>query len=74
MQLSCDADEIIEDFSSKSAVFDTFNEDEEERKAIEELSGIEKPDFKLMPEFGNWMIEAVPTDPYGAYSDPDQLL
>lgn len=55
-------------------MFDTFNEDEEERKAIEELSGIEKPDFKLMPEFGNWMIEAVPTDPYGAYSDPDQLL
>ena len=34
----------------------------------------EKPDFKLLPEFGNWMIEAVPTDPYGAYSDPDQLL
>ena len=43
----------------------------EETKAIEELTQRGKPDFKLMPEFGNWMIEAVPTDPYGAYSDPD---
>ena len=33
-----------------------------------------KPDFKLLPEFGNWMIEAVPAEPYGAYSNPDQLL
>ena len=33
-----------------------------------------KPDFKLLPEFGNWMIEAVPIEPYGAYSDPTQLL
>ena len=33
-----------------------------------------KPDFKLLPEFGNWMIEAVPTDAYGPYSDPEQLL
>ena len=30
-----------------------------------------KPDFKLLPEFGNWMIEAVPIEPYGAYSDPN---
>ena len=35
---------------------------------------MEKPDFKLLPEFGNWMIEAVPTDPYNSYHDPDQLL
>lgn len=38
------------------------------------MSETEKPDFKLLPEFGNWMIEAVPTDPYGAYQDPDHLL
>ena len=33
-----------------------------------------KPDFKLLPEFGNWMIEAVPIEPYGSYNNPDQLL
>lgn len=27
-----------------------------------------------MPEFGNWMIEAVPAVPYGAYADPAELL
>jgi hypothetical protein len=27
--------------------------------------------FKLMPEFGNWMIEAVPSKPYGTYADPE---
>lgn len=27
-----------------------------------------------MPEFGEWMLEAVPSSPYGAYSDPEQLL
>lgn len=32
------------------------------------------PDFKLMPEFGNWMLEAVPIDPYGSYANADQLL
>ena len=41
---------------------------------MELIDSSEKPDFKLLPEFGNWMIEAVPTDPYGAYSDPGQLL
>lgn len=30
--------------------------------------------FKLMPEFGRWMIEAVPANPYRAYSDPEVLL
>lgn len=27
--------------------------------------------FKLMPEFGRWMIEAVPSSPYNTYSDPE---
>jgi len=35
---------------------------------------MKKPEFSLMPEFGNWMIEAVPCKPYGSYLDPDQLL
>jgi hypothetical protein len=26
--------------------------------------------FKLLPEFGSWMIEAVPSTPYNTYSDP----
>ena len=30
----------------------------------------DKPDFKLLPEFGNWMIEAVPSAPYGSCADP----
>jgi len=30
--------------------------------------------YHLMPEFGSWMIEAVPSKPYGAYSKPDELL
>ena len=74
MHLSCDADDIITDFTTQAQVFETFSDNEEESKAIAELTDQEKPDFKLLPEFGNWMIEAVPTDPYGAYSDPSQLL
>lgn len=31
-------------------------------------------DYKLLPEYGEWMIEAVPNQPYQAYSDPAQLL
>jgi len=27
-----------------------------------------------MPEFGRWMIEAVPSTPYNSYADPQQLL
>jgi hypothetical protein len=27
-----------------------------------------------MPEFGSWMIEAVPSKPYGAYMNPEELL
>jgi hypothetical protein len=28
----------------------------------------------LQPEFGNWMIEAVPSEPYGALEDPEETL
>jgi len=28
----------------------------------------------LHPEFGNWMVEAVPTRPYGSTEDIDDLL
>ena len=34
----------------------------------------QKIGFKLMPEFGRWMIEAVPSKPYNSYADPEQLL
>jgi hypothetical protein len=37
-------------------------------------SGVEDPGFKLLPEFGNWMIEAVPSVPYKNYADPNNLL
>lgn len=73
VRLSCDAHDIITDFNTQTQVFETFSDDEES-KSFAELTGQEKPDFKLLPEFGNWMIEAVPTDPYGAYSDPSELL
>ena len=72
--LSCDADDIITDFAMKAALFDNENQTEEESKAYQELTDQNKPDFKLLPEFGNWMIEAVPTDPYDSYLDPAQLL
>lgn len=57
-QLSCDADDILTEFNS----------------ALEELKEEDKPEFNLMPEFGSWMLEAVPSSPYGAYSDPEHLL
>ncbi len=28
----------------------------------------------LQPEFGNWMVEAVPSEPYGTLEDADQIL
>jgi len=74
VKLSCDADEIITDFTTQSAVFENFDDTDEETKAIEALTEMEKPDFKLLPEFGNWMIEAVPTDPYSTYHCPNSLL
>lgn len=43
-------------------------------KALTESGEQAEPSFKLLPEFGNWMIEAVPAQPYGTYSDPEQLL
>ena len=73
--MSCDADDIITDFMTKAALFDSEdNQTEEESKAFADLTDIEKPDFKLLPEFGNWMIEAVPTDPYSTYYCPKSLL
>ena len=31
-------------------------------------------EIDLHPEFGNWMVEAVPTKPYGATEDIDDML
>ncbi len=74
VQLSCDADDVITTFTTQSEIFENFDGSEEEKNALLMLNDQERPDFKLLPEFGNWMIEAVPTDPYGTYLDPDQLL
>ena len=74
MQLTCDAGDIIDEFNEQAKLYDNFDDTEEEKAAIEGLTESAKPDFKLLPEFGNWMIEAVPSDPYGTYLDPEQLL
>ena len=31
-------------------------------------------DIHLQPEFGNWMVEAVPAEPYNSVEDADELL
>ena len=72
--MACDGDDIISEFNTPSSdVLSSFDAEmgpvEESKEELEP-----KPDFKLLPEFGNWMIEAVPIEPYGAYSDPNQLL
>ena len=43
-------------------------------KYNELTEGGEKFDFKMLPEFGNWMIEATPLIPYGAYDKAENLL
>lgn len=42
---------------------------EEFNEKYENLTGIE-----LHPEFGNWMVEAVPAHPYGSIEDIKDLL
>lgn len=34
----------------------------------------QKNDINLMPEFGGWMVEAVPSKPYNSIVDPAELL
>lgn len=41
---------------------------------IQEFNNIDDSEIHLHPEFGNWMVEAVPTDPYGCVEDLSQLL
>jgi len=43
-------------------------------KVFCEYLGLNFPEFELMPEFGNWMLEAVPRKPYGSYANPNELL
>ena len=45
--------------------FDLIHEFNEEHEGKE---------VDLHPEFGNWMVEAVPSHPYGAYEDLEDLL
>lgn len=39
-----------------------------------ESMGSKSNDVWLMPEFGSWMIEAVPTKPYNSLIDAKELL
>jgi hypothetical protein len=59
VKLSCDANDILQVF---------------EYKIDDDTSSNEVANFKLMPEFGDWMIEAVPAEPYTSYLNPDALL
>ena len=68
VKLACDGNAIIEEFNTGMPM-PNLSENESEDLLIEKPNA--KPDFKLLPEFGNWMIEAVPSEPYGAYSNAD---
>jgi hypothetical protein len=48
-----------------NSAFDLIHEFNEEHGGEE---------IDLHPEFGNWMVEAVPSRPYGAYEDLEDLL
>ncbi len=83
VRLACDADDIIEKFEQYTSMLDDFGDDEMNSQMQDialfgfneaERSEMGDPDFKLLPEFGNFMIEAVPNEPYGAYGDPNELL
>lgn len=41
---------------------------------IEEFNAGENHELHLHPEFGNWMIEAVPSEPYSSIEEPDVIL
>jgi hypothetical protein len=41
---------------------------------IESFNSIGDPDVQLQPEFGNWMIEAVPKKPYNSTEDIEDLM
>ena len=81
-----DADDQIRKFGELVDLINTFDENEDPLDIHQPCEGLEifgfgtscaefkRPEFLLMPEFTNFMIEAVPNKPYGAYSDPDQLL
>ena len=51
-----------DDLSAEKQDIELFGFDEADQKSMSE------PDFKLLPEFTNFMIEAVPLEPYGSYS------
>lgn len=42
-------------------------------KLIEEFNSLEDEEILLHPEFGNWMVEAVPKEPYGAMENLKEL-
>ena len=81
--MACDADEIMSKFSEFSDILEHFTKDEKTNEqsdvglfgfSEQDRQEMGAPDFKLLPEFGNFMIEAVPMDPYGSYANADELL
>ena len=77
VRLACDADEIMQKFSEYADFIESFKSDDlsAEKQDIElfgfdeaDQKSMSEPDFKLLPEFTNFMIEAVPLEPYGSYS------
>lgn len=62
-KLSCDFPFLQEDFDAVVA-----------EQEIDEKVREDEIDFTLNPEFGSFMVETVPTMPYGLYSNPEVLL
>jgi len=68
VSLSCDAVQIIQKFDRPSV------ERNEDGLLPWEKDPEEQLDFRLMPEFGQWMLEAIPANPYGPSMCPNELL
>ena len=66
--LSCDAVQIIQKFDRPSV------ERNEDGLLPWEKDPLEQLDFRLMPEFGQWMLEAIPANPYGPTMCPSEIL
>ena len=41
---------------------------------IESFNQQNEPSIQLQPEFGNWMVEAVPKHPYNSTEDLEDLM
>ena len=60
-------DDVNRKIQLTNQAFDLIHEFNEEYK--DASSDLKEKEIDLHPEFGNWMVEAVPSKPYGAYED-----